>query len=175
MAVASGDTSMTPGSCTIPLFPLSLGPVIWVQRFSMLSLTLHISRSVCLGVPERQKKCVCVDVRDRGAMSLTYHSCFDVTWCKMSRSCLWPIRGTVRSFSCRILATGSHDAESRAIHKDEECRFWDVAPCSSCVQIRFRGTYRLHLQGRRWRRYIHPKRRFTQDVRGATSQKRHSF
>jgi hypothetical protein len=25
--------------------------------------------------------------------------------------------------------------------------FWDVAPCSSGVDRRFRGTYRLHLQG----------------------------
>jgi hypothetical protein len=24
--------------------------------------------------------------------------------------------------------------------------FWDVAPCSSCVNRRFGGTYRLHLQ-----------------------------
>jgi hypothetical protein len=26
--------------------------------------------------------------------------------------------------------------------------FWDVAPCRSCVNRRFGGTYRLHLQGR---------------------------
>jgi hypothetical protein len=26
--------------------------------------------------------------------------------------------------------------------------FWDVAPCSSGVNRRFGGTYRLHLQGR---------------------------
>jgi hypothetical protein len=25
--------------------------------------------------------------------------------------------------------------------------FWDVAPCRSCVNRRFGGTYRLHLQG----------------------------
>jgi hypothetical protein len=32
--------------------------------------------------------------------------------------------------------------------------FWYVAPCSSCVNRCFGGTYRLHLQGRkiRWRR-----------------------
>jgi hypothetical protein len=29
--------------------------------------------------------------------------------------------------------------------------FWDVAPCSSCVNWRFGGTYRLHLQGRKIR------------------------
>jgi hypothetical protein len=27
--------------------------------------------------------------------------------------------------------------------------FWDVAPCRSCVNRRFVGTYRLHLQGRK--------------------------
>jgi hypothetical protein len=57
--------------------------------------------------------------------------------------------------------------------------FWDVAPCKSLVNRRFGGTYRLHIQGRqtliflpwRWRRYFPPKRRFTQDIHGATSQK----
>jgi hypothetical protein len=29
--------------------------------------------------------------------------------------------------------------------------FWDVAPCRSCVNRRFRGTYVLHLQGRKIR------------------------
>jgi hypothetical protein len=27
--------------------------------------------------------------------------------------------------------------------------FWDVAPCRSCVNRRFGGTYRLHLHGRK--------------------------
>jgi hypothetical protein len=36
---------------------------------------------------------------------------------------------------------------------------------------RFGETYRLHLQGRKWRRYVSPKRRFTQNLQGATSQK----
>jgi hypothetical protein len=26
---------------------------------------------------------------------------------------------------------------------------WDIAPCSPYMSIRFRGTYRLHLQGRK--------------------------
>jgi hypothetical protein len=30
--------------------------------------------------------------------------------------------------------------------------FWDVTPCSSCVNRRFGGTYRLHLQGRKIRK-----------------------
>jgi hypothetical protein len=59
--------------------------------------------------------------------------------------------------------------------------FWDVAPCRSCVNRRFGGTYRLHLHGRklltlvilpwRWRRYVLPKRRFTQDLHDSTSHK----
>jgi hypothetical protein len=68
----------------------------------------------------------------------------------------------------------------------ESAVLWDVTPCRSCVKRRFRGTYRLHLQGRRirerwtsvnrwlpWkcRRYFPPKRRLTQDLHGATSQK----
>jgi hypothetical protein len=28
---------------------------------------------------------------------------------------------------------------------------WDVAPCRSCVNRRFVGTYRFHLQGRKFR------------------------
>jgi hypothetical protein len=29
--------------------------------------------------------------------------------------------------------------------------FWDVAPCRSCLNRRFGGTYRFHLQGRKIR------------------------
>jgi hypothetical protein len=39
--------------------------------------------------------------------------------------------------------------------------FWNVAPCRSCVNRRFGGTCSLH----------HPKRRFTQNIHGTTSQK----
>jgi hypothetical protein len=73
--------------------------------------------------------------------------------------------------------------------------FWGVAPCRcSGLNRRFGGTYCLHLQGRkirerrtshlltlvprsriflrwRWRRYVPPKRWFTQDLHGATSHK----
>jgi hypothetical protein len=78
--------------------------------------------------------------------------------------------------------------------------FWDVAPCRACMNRRFGGTYCLHLQGIKirergssvtrvcshlltlvpcsrnfipWRRsrYVPPKRRFTQYLHGATSQK----
>jgi hypothetical protein len=66
--------------------------------------------------------------------------------------------------------------------------FWDVVLCRSCVNRRFAGLYRLHLQGGcshlltlvsltriflpwRWRRYVPPKRQFTQDLHSATSQK----
>jgi hypothetical protein len=64
--------------------------------------------------------------------------------------------------------------------------FWDVAPCTSRVNRRFGGTYRLYLQGRkireggtsvsRWlQRYVPSKRRFTQNLLGATSQKKAFF
>jgi hypothetical protein len=88
----------------------------------------------------------------------------------------------------------------RCIHKNvknmKNAVFWDVAPCRCCVNWRLGGTYLLHLQSRkirergtslsrwlqpvprsriflswRWRRYVPPKRRFTQDLHGATSQK----
>jgi hypothetical protein len=64
--------------------------------------------------------------------------------------------------------------------------FWDVAPCRYCVNHRIRGTYRLHLQGRRKNKIsasgepawaganllsYPPKRRLTQYLHGATSQK----
>jgi hypothetical protein len=39
--------------------------------------------------------------------------------------------------------------------------FWDVAPCTSCVNRHFGGTIR-------WRRYVPLKRRFTQDLHDAT-------
>jgi hypothetical protein len=47
--------------------------------------------------------------------------------------------------------------------------FWDVAPCTSCVNRRFGGTHRLQLQGReirergtsvsRWLQYMTPNPR----------------
>jgi hypothetical protein len=59
--------------------------------------------------------------------------------------------------------------------------FWDVAPCGSCVNRRFGGTYRPHLQRRRirergtslssWLQAVPSKRRYKQDLQGATSQK----
>jgi hypothetical protein len=75
--------------------------------------------------------------------------------------------------------------------------FWDMALCRSCVNRCFGGMYRHHLQGRknlsltdsvcshlltlfrrsrtflpwRWRRYVPQKRRLTQDLHSATSQK----
>jgi hypothetical protein len=63
--------------------------------------------------------------------------------------------------------------------------FWDIAPCSPYVNRCFRGTYHLHLQGRksaekgfrpwRWRRYIPPKCRFTYRLHGAIFQKMATF
>jgi hypothetical protein len=64
--------------------------------------------------------------------------------------------------------------------------FWDVAPCRSCVNRCFGRKYRLYLQGIRnprarnqceqvagdsvWR-CVPPRRRLTQHLNGATSQK----
>jgi hypothetical protein len=54
--------------------------------------------------------------------------------------------------------------------------FWDVAPCRSCVKRRLQWpTHALSSLADfipwRWRWYVPPKRRFTQDLYGATSQK----
>jgi hypothetical protein len=53
--------------------------------------------------------------------------------------------------------------------------FWDVAPCSSGVNRRFGGTYRLHLQGRRESIRKSAREASVRDVKGrlhgATSQK----
>jgi hypothetical protein len=61
----------------------------------------------------------------------------------------------------------------------EECRFWDVAPCRSCVnRLTSVCSHPLTLVPRsriilpwRWSRYVPPKRRFTQELHSATSQK----
>jgi hypothetical protein len=42
---------------------------------------------------------------------------------------------------------------------------WDVAPCRSCVNRRFGGT---------WMWYVPPKRRFTQDLQAPHPRRRHS-
>jgi hypothetical protein len=58
--------------------------------------------------------------------------------------------------------------------------FRDVALCRSCVNRSFGGTYRHLLTGGgrarsfglwRWGRFVPPKRRFTQNLLSATSQK----
>jgi hypothetical protein len=46
--------------------------------------------------------------------------------------------------------------------------FWDVVLCRFCVSRRFVSLWR-------WRRYVPPKRRFTQDLHGSTSQKTKFF
>jgi hypothetical protein len=75
--------------------------------------------------------------------------------------------------------------------------FWEVGLCRSCVNRSFGGTYRLNFQGRKmrqrgtsvsrwlqnvanystlkWRQYVLPKRRLTQDLQSATSQKKTFF
>jgi hypothetical protein len=98
------------------------------------------------------------------------------------------ITSTVSSFPRTINSYTAHQENIcsytnwRAIAK-KNAVFWDVAPCRSCVNRRFGGTYRLHLQGRkirergtsvsRWLQliYVPLKRRFTQDLHAPTSQK----
>jgi hypothetical protein len=63
---------------------------------------------------------------------------------------------------------------------------WSIAPCNPYMNRRFRGTYHLHLQSRkfakqqtsesrwldwRWKWYVPPKRRFIYGLQGAISQK----
>jgi hypothetical protein len=43
--------------------------------------------------------------------------------------------------------------------------FWDVAPCSSCVNRRFGGTYRLHLQVKKIRKLGNSVSRWLQTER----------
>jgi hypothetical protein len=45
----------------------------------------------------------------------------------------------------------SHRQPFTDLHYIKNAVFWDVVPCRSCVNRRFEGTYRLHLQGRKIR------------------------
>jgi hypothetical protein len=69
--------------------------------------------------------------------------------------------------------------------------FWDIASCSTYVNLRFEGTYHLHLQGRKlaeqetsvqqvpepwiWKWQAPPKRRFMYALHSAISQKMEIF
>jgi hypothetical protein len=46
---------------------------------------------------------------------------------------------------------GTAGTSMRNIITIKNAVFWDVAPCRSCVNRRFGGKYRLHLQGRKIR------------------------
>jgi hypothetical protein len=48
--------------------------------------------------------------------------------------------------------------------------FWDVTPCSLQPPAHA-GSSLVNFLPWRWRRYVPPKRRFTQDLHGTTSQK----
>jgi hypothetical protein len=86
---------------------------------------------------------------------------------------IWRIKSTF------ITANGNGE-HGRSVHRTNAV-FWDVAPHRSCTNRRFGGTYHLHLQSikirkrGKWRRYVPPKRRITQDLHGATSQKTKFF
>jgi hypothetical protein len=51
--------------------------------------------------------------------------------------------------------------------------FWVVTPCGLAVRYqRLRGTYCLHLQGWKWRKYVAPKRCYPPlSPQGVTTQK----
>jgi hypothetical protein len=81
----------------------------------------------------------------------------------------------------RLLAANRH-FNKKMYYFFKNAVLWDVAPCRSCVNRRFGGMYRCSrlltlvtrsriFLPRRWRRYVPLKRRFTQDLHGATSQK----
>jgi hypothetical protein len=53
--------------------------------------------------------------------------------------------------STRSLATGLHITTYYVTGEVTPRSFWDLAPCRSCVNRRFGGTYRLYLQGRKIR------------------------
>jgi hypothetical protein len=46
---------------------------------------------------------------------------------------------------------GSHLGLLKQFKPEKYAVFWDVAPCSSCVNRRFGGMYCLHLHGRKIR------------------------
>jgi hypothetical protein len=52
---------------------------------------------------------------------------------------------------CRTIIGGDCSMSASCILKNAV--FWDLAPCRSCVNRHFGGTYRLHLQGRKVRRW----------------------
>jgi hypothetical protein len=52
-------------------------------------------------------------------------------------------------FWCAIMRMSELELEQQTNIKLKNAVFWDVVPCKSYVNQRFRGTYRLHLQGRK--------------------------
>jgi hypothetical protein len=52
----------------------------------------------------------------------------------------------------RRLTWAKHIKTKRKVNKKvKNAVFWELAPCRFCVNRRFRGMYRLHLQGRKIR------------------------
>jgi hypothetical protein len=93
----------------------------------------------------------------------TAHSHLIVTAC-LSRFCLTVIYDFLPKFSCSTFPKWFHNQNSLrttyfyitakeirkwACFNMKKAVFWDMVPCRYCVNRRFRGMYRLHLQGRR--------------------------
>jgi hypothetical protein len=77
---------------------------------------------------------------------------------------------------CRINKILHHSGSTRYIWIDivrsevfttmKNAVFWNVAPCWSCVNVCLETRSQIFLTWR-WRRYVPPKRRFTQDLDGS--------
>jgi hypothetical protein len=75
---------------------------------------------------------------------------------------------------CRMIGCYKHLLFEGKTNFQKKAVFWDMAPCRHCVNRRFGGTYRLHLQDRRKKEKIRKRRtslsRCSQYLHGATSQ-----
>jgi hypothetical protein len=70
-------------------------------------------------------------------------------------SVFWKPALPVRFHCCSVFSNQELSTDKKLFRFQskvmENVVFWDVAPCRSCVNRRFGGTYRLHLQGRKIR------------------------
>jgi hypothetical protein len=65
------------------------------------------------------------------------------TTCEVLQCAAFSILLSLHSYSVQIISSAS---SSQPPHPMENVIFWDMSPCGSCRNLRFRGTYRLYLQ-----------------------------
>jgi hypothetical protein len=70
-----------------------------------------------------------------------------------------------------IQSIPSHPISLTSILILKHAIFWDVVPCSSCMNLLTLVPRLWIFLPWQWRRYIPLKRRFIQELQGATSQK----